>query len=121
MPALRARPGESPDGHCRRFDEPAWASVAFSCNGYEPADPAARALDLRFRAVQEELRKNPELRVHADVSDAPMNSETGAPLSVALALRHGERIICFEMHMPRERWDRAHFLKTLTEATGRLQ
>jgi len=50
-----------------------------------------------------------------------MNSETGAPLSVALALRHGERIICFEMHMPRERWDRAHFLKTLTEATGRLQ
>jgi hypothetical protein len=113
------RADTKPDGFCRRFDEPTWGQVEFSCPGYEAKDEAARGPEERRARVASRLRANPGMRVAFDVDDAPLEVDPGAPVSVVLAVRHGEQILSGEVHVPRERWDPVLFLMTLEETSRR--
>lgn len=76
-------------------------------------DRAKDAREARRATVETALRFRPELRVAFDVAEAPMTAEPGAPISVMLAVRHGEHILTGELHIPRQRWDMALFLHTV--------
>jgi TubC N-terminal docking domain len=69
--------------------------------------------EARRATVETALRSRPELRVAFDVADAPMRAESGAPVSVMLAVRHGEHILTGELHIPRQRWDMTLFVRTV--------
>jgi hypothetical protein len=69
--------------------------------------------------VEAELRAIPEKRVAFHVIDAPTKAEPGAPVSVVLAVRHGEHILTGEMRIPRQRWDLALFLRTIDPSQER--
>lgn len=71
------------------------------------------AREARQARVETELRARADLRVVFDVAEAPMKAEPGAPVSVMLAVRHGEHILSGELHIPRERWDVALFMRTV--------
>lgn len=72
-----------------------------------------RTREERRACVEAELRVRPEKRVAFDVIDAPTKAEAGAPVSVVLAVRHGEHILTGELRIPRQRWDLALFLLTV--------
>ena len=73
----------------------------------------------RQAGVEAELRAHPERRVAFDVADAPADSESGEPVSVVLAARHGEHILSGELFIPRERWNMALFVRTLDSDSTR--
>ena len=75
-----------------------------------PADSAVRTLEARRSRVAAELQRRPELRVAFDVDDPPGKSGAREPVSVVLAVRHGEQILSGEVHIPREPWSVAAFL-----------
>ena len=114
-----ARPGASPDGFCRRFDVEAWAGVLFTCDGFEAKDDAVRARESRQARAEGELRAHPDQRLAFDVVDAPLTAGPGATVSVVLAVRHGAQFLSGELHVPREQWNPALFLSTVTESTVR--
>jgi hypothetical protein len=66
------------------------------------------------------LRAHPERKRAFDVADAPLKAGPGAPVSVVVAVRHGEQILSGELHIPRERWDLAAFI-ALMESPERQQ
>jgi hypothetical protein len=116
----RERPGASPDGYCRRFDTDTWAAVPFECPGYEPADPAIRARSARQAKVEAVLRAHPEQQRAFDVADTPPQAEPGEPISVMVAIRHGEQILSGEVLVPRENRNVAAFV-ALMEAPEQPQ
>jgi hypothetical protein len=116
----RARRGEQPDGFCRRYDTETWGQVEFSCPGFEPADEAVRAREARRAKVEAELRAHPELQRAFDVADAPLKAESGASVSVVLAVRHGDQILSGEVLVPREKWNSAALIAVL-ETEGKPQ
>ena len=77
------------------------------------------AREARHGKVEAELRARPELRVAFDVVDAPVTAAPGTPVSVVLAVRHGEHILSGELHVPRERWGMALFLRTVDTGSQR--
>lgn len=72
-----------------------------------------RSRELRQTLVEAELLAQPEKRVAFDVIDAPLTAEPGKPISVMLAVRHGEHVLTGELRIPRQRWDLALFLLTV--------
>jgi hypothetical protein len=68
--------------------------------------------------VEAELRAHPDLRLVFDVADAPLSAGVNEPVSVVVAVRHGEHILSGELHIPRERWDMSLFLSTVDPGTG---
>lgn len=113
-----ARTGAKPDGWCRRYREETWSSVPFTCLGYEPADEAERAREARQARVEADLRANPDKRVCFEVAGAPLKGSPGEPVSVMLAVRHGDQILSAELHIPRERWDIKEFIATVDPAAA---
>jgi hypothetical protein len=81
-------------------------------------DHAERALEARRQRVADQLRTNPDKRVCFEVADAPLNGSPGEPVSVVLAVRHGDQILTGELHIPRERWDMKAFLTTIDPVTS---
>ena len=75
-------------------------------------------LERRRGRLERELADHPEQRVAADVADAPVRPEGGPPVSVVIAVRTVAGIVSAELHVPRERFDAALFMRTLTE-TGK--
>ena len=75
--------------------------------------------EARQAKVEAELRARPDLRVAFDLSDVPLKGGVGNPVSVVLAVRHGEHILSGELHIPRERWRMALFLSTVDADPGR--
>jgi hypothetical protein len=73
----------------------------------------------RQTKVEAELRARPELHVAFDVANADLHTGPGEPVSVVLAVRHGEHILSGELHIPRERWDMALFLRTVDSDSER--
>jgi len=71
------------------------------------------AREARQAKVEAALRASPELRVAFDVEGAPPKAEPGEPVSVMIAVRHGEDILSREVRIPRERWDVRAFLATV--------
>jgi hypothetical protein len=74
---------------------------------------AERMLEARRARVERQLVAHPEQRRAFDVADVPLTAGPGEPVSVVLAVRHGEQILSGELHIPRERWDPALFLHTI--------
>jgi len=116
---FRSRPGSQPDGACDRFGVETWSAVPFTCDGFEAQDAAVRALEARRSRVEGELRAHPELRIAFEAVDAPLSAGPAKPVSVMIAVRHGEQIVSCEMRVPRERWDAAAILRTVTETSKR--
>jgi hypothetical protein len=85
-----------------------------ACLGYDGADPVVRA---RLLKVAQQLRDRPDQRLATDVIDAPLKRGSGAPVSVVLAVRTAAGIVAGELQVPRERFDPALFLRTLTETS----
>jgi hypothetical protein len=74
-------------------------------------DHAQRGVrETRQAKVEAALRASPELRVAFDVIDAPLKGLRGEPVSVVLAVRHGDTILSGELHIPVERWNVRAFL-----------
>jgi len=80
---------------------------------------AERVLEGRRARVERQLLARPELRRSFDVADTPLTASPGEPVSVVLAVRHGEHILSGELHSPRERWDMELFLRTLDPGSER--
>jgi hypothetical protein len=74
-----------------------------------------RAVVRRQARVEADLRENPERNIAWDVADAPLHPGTGASVSVVIAVRTGVGIVSGELRIPRERFDAALFLQTLTQ------
>ena len=83
------------------------------------ADTAARR-EARQAKVEAVLLAHPEQQRAFDVVDAPLKAGSGAPVSVVLAVRHGEQILSGELRIPRERWHLAAFV-ALMESPERPQ
>jgi hypothetical protein len=77
---------------------------------------AVRARNARQDKVERELRAHPMRRYAVDLADVPLKAAPGAPLSVVLAVRHGEQILSGEILIPRERWDFGAFQAILAPA-----
>jgi hypothetical protein len=82
------------------------------------ARDAARAT--RQAKVEAELRAHLEMQLAFDVTETPLKAGPGEPVSVVLAVRHGEHILSGELHVPRERWATAVFLRTVDPGSQRL-
>jgi hypothetical protein len=66
--------------------------------------------EARQTKVEAKLRTHPEMRVAFDMTDIPLEGWSGEPVSVVLAVRHGDTILSGELHIPAERWDMRAFL-----------
>ena len=104
---FRPRPDSQPDGYCRRYREPTWSAIAFHCQGF---DAAEGTLEARRRTVETVLSTHPELKRAFDVADEPLAGSSSEPVSVVLAVRHGEQILTGEVLVPPERWEMFEFL-----------
>jgi hypothetical protein len=80
-----------------------------------PRDKTA-ALEERTRKVEEHLHSHPELQQTFDVEGAPLKPEPGMPVSVVLAVRHGNQITSSEILIPRDCFDMALFLQPFDAA-----
>ena len=85
----------------------------------ELADTSETQRAARQTKVEAELCARPDLLVCFDVADSPLQAGNGQPVSVVLAVRHGEHILSGELHIPRERWDMAVFLRMVDPGTPR--
>lgn len=83
-------------------------------------EEVAATREVRQAKVEAELLAHPERKRSFDVVEAPLNACPSAPVSVVLAVRHGEQILSGEVHIPRERWDFAAFI-ALMESPERQQ
>jgi hypothetical protein len=72
----------------------------------------------RQTKVEAKLHTHPELHVAFDVANADLHTGPGEPVSVVLAVRHGEHILSGELHIPGELWDMALFLSMVDPGTG---
>lgn len=70
----------------------------------------------RQAKVEAELASHPERRVAFDVTGAALNAANGHPVSVMLAVRHGEQILSGELLIPRGKWDLRGLLATVETA-----
>jgi hypothetical protein len=86
----------------------------------ELEDEASATRKARQAKVERELRAHPERKRAFDVADAPLKAAPGEPVSVVLAVRHGEQILSGELRIPRERWDLVAFV-ALMESPERPQ
>jgi hypothetical protein len=82
--------------------------------GTSDAERAARETK-----VAAELRTHPEMRVAFDVANVPLQTGAGEPVSVVLAVRHGEEILSGEIHIPRDRWDARAFVVVVESGSGK--
>jgi len=74
--------------------------------------------EARQAKVEAQLRAHPELNRAFDVAEAPLAGSPGEPVSVVIAVRHGDQILSGEVHIPRERWDLAAFLAVMDSPEG---
>lgn len=102
----------TPDRYLKSCEAPS-AGSAGSVDAHSESHAPAPTLERRRAKVEKQLLSHPELRRAFDVADAPLKSGLGDPISVVLAVRHGEQILSGELHIPRERWDMALFLRTV--------
>lgn len=115
---FQARVGQSPDGWCRKYRVETWGEYRDGCaDAFTAADPADRALEARQQEVEARLRTDQNLRIAADVADAPLRPEPGRPVSIVLAVRTAAGIVSAELHAPRERFDPALFIRYLKETS----
>ena len=99
---FRARPGEAPDGLCRRLKV---ATCGAYADGWRPADPALVALARRRHAVAADLKAHPEARYSFDVQDATPSGPAQTDVSVMLGLRTATGgVVTGELRIPAERW-----------------
>jgi hypothetical protein len=87
-------------------------SILDELAGVREAQRAARQTK-----VEAQLRTHPELRVAFDCENVLLQVCSGEPVSVVLAIRHGEHILSGELHIPCERWDTEVFLRTIDPGT----
>lgn len=99
------RPGESPDGWCRRLSVETWAAPLFECASYRPAEAALVSQVRRRAAVVKRLQADASLRYSFDVQGASPIAPASAAVSVMLGLRTAAgEIVTGELTVPPERW-----------------
>ena len=77
---------------------------------------AERVLEARRARVEQQLLAHPELRRAFDVTDPTIEAGPGNPISVVLAVRHGDQILSGQLHIPRARWSLRLFLASVDSA-----
>jgi hypothetical protein len=73
-------------------------------------DAAAATREARQAKVVEQLQAHPEQKRAFDIKDAPLNASPDGPVSVVLAVRHGDQILSGEVLIPCRRWDLSAFV-----------
>jgi hypothetical protein len=66
----------------------------------ELENEAVRARNARQDKVERDLRAHPMDRYALDLAAVPLKAAPGAPVSVVLAVRHGEQILSGEILIP---------------------
>jgi hypothetical protein len=99
------------------------AAVAVAAGGplrcaHEVIHEAGSSLEARQPKVEAQLQDSPGLQRAFDVSDMPPTACPGQPVTVVLAVRHGEQILSGEVLVPRERWHLAAFIATVEVSWG---
>jgi hypothetical protein len=103
---FRAKPGQTPDGWCRKHRTETWSAYANGCaDDWTLADSAARELERRRADVVVRLTANPALRYSFDVANASPTGPAERPVSVMLGLRTASgSIVTGEARIPANRW-----------------
>ena len=102
---FEARPGDTPNGWCARYQVEAWDAPLFECRGYRPADPELLALARRRHGVAKQLEADPSLRYAFDVQGATPSGQAQTDVSVMLGVRTADGdIVAGELRIPADRW-----------------
>jgi hypothetical protein len=90
------------------------ATVAVAA-GHYIQQSVVPAVALRQALVEADLREHPDRHVAWDVTNAPLRPSPGPAVSVVIAVRTESCLVSGELHVPREQFDPALFLHTLTQ------